>query len=160
MSYLQIFIERTVFDDTELRPQVYCRYIDDIFIVVKDMQHLEKLQNTFQEKSCLRFTIELNNNNTLPFLDVLVSASEGSFSTTVYTKKTNVGMCLNADSEAPLRYRISVINSYVNRAFTHCSSWAKLHSEIKHVTQVLVNIVYANKDIQETLMKKMKNFMP
>ena len=115
-----------------------------VFTVVKDMQHLQDLQLAFQEASCLRFTIEVSDNGTLPFLDVLVSASEESFSTTVYTKKTNAGICLNADSEAPLRYKRSVINSYVNRAFTHCSSEDALHRELNRITQVLVNNGYAN----------------
>ena len=138
---------------------MYCRYIDDIFVVVENVQQLEELRRIFQESSCLRFTVEENSDGTLPFLDVLVTARERQFETTVYTKQTNMGMCMNADSEAPKRYKKSVINSYINRAFTHCSSWHSWHNEIERVTQILVNNGYSNNEIQEATKRKLNNFL-
>ena len=132
-------IERRVLNDNTMRPHIYGRYIDDIFIDVSEEQHLHKLQDAFQQTSCLRFTMEMNNNGSLPFLDVIVSATEGNFITSVYTKKINIGTCLNAKSECPHRYMKSVIHAYVNRAFTHCSSWDLLHKELERITQLLVN---------------------
>ena len=95
----------------------------------------------------------------MPFLDVLVTARERQFETKVFTKQTNMGVCMNAASEAPKRYKRSVINSYINRAFTHCSSWHSLHSEIERVTQLLVNNGYSNNDIQEIVKRKLNNFL-
>lgn len=68
-------------------------------------------------------------------------------------------MCLNAASECPDKYKRSVISSYVNRAFTHCSFWILLNKEIERLSQVLVNNGYSNKVIQTVIKKKMDNFM-
>ena len=148
-----ILLERKVFENSYYRPHIYGRYIDDIFVDVENEQELTKLSDAFQRNSCLRFTTEINDQGSLPFLDVMVTSTLEKFKTTVFTKKTNTGMCLNADSETPQRYLRSVIGAYINRAFTHCSSWQALHEELKRCTQVLVNNGYANSTIVEEIRK-------
>ncbi|XP_066988218.1 uncharacterized protein [Macrobrachium rosenbergii] len=152
-------IEQRVLKNSDFRPLIYGRYIDDIFVDVRNKQELSDLQVAFQQNSCLRFTAEINNNGSLPFLDVMVTAAQDEFRTTVYTKETNTGMCLNANSEAPAKYMKSVINAYIHRAFTHCSSWTSLHTELERCAQVLVNNGYSNNDIQEVIRKKMDSFL-
>ena len=51
-------IEEEVFTRIQ-KPIIYCRYIDDIFIMIKNMDEAEHLHITLQEISGLRFTIEL-----------------------------------------------------------------------------------------------------
>ena len=121
------------------RPEIYCRYIDDIFVVVQNEQQLKDLKNIFERLSCLKFTYELPNKDSLPFLDVLVKKETNKYITSVYTKSTNLGFCMNGKSECPERYRKSVINAYVRRAMTHCSSWMSVHQELQRASQVLVN---------------------
>ena len=79
----------------------------------------------------MKFTHELNIDNKLPFLDVLIDNSTGSFKTTVYSKPTNEGHCLNANSECVKRYKDSVIFSYINRAYKITQNWQDFHQEIK-----------------------------
>ena len=67
-----------------------------------------------------------------------------------------MGTCLNAESECPIRYKRSVIDSYVNRAITHCSSWVLLHEELERITQVLINNGYTNKDVKEVIERRLK----
>ena len=66
------------------------------------------------------------------------------FKTCVYTKPTNLGMCLNGYSECPTRYLRSTISAYVRRALSHCSSWEDTHLELERATQVLINNGYSN----------------
>ena len=106
-------IERKVLSDVEIRPRLYCRYIDDIFVEVKDPQHLHTLKERFERESVLDFTFESSNNNSLPFLDVLVEKEAEKYETSVYIKKTNLGHCINGGSECPERYKNSVISAYV-----------------------------------------------
>ena len=107
----------------------------------------------------MRFTAEMNDNGSLPFLDVTVTAALNKFETAVFTKKTNTGMCLNAISETPQKYLKSVVSAYINRAFTHCSSWHTLHAELERCTQVLVNNGYTNRNIQEEIKERMDRFV-
>ena len=152
-------LERNVLENYEDPPFIYARYIDDIFVDVRDESHLQRLQEALQGSSCLHFTTELHDNHSLPFLDILVTTGINKFITTVYTKKTNVGMCLNAASECPKRYMKSVINSYVNRAFSHCSDWILFQKEIERFSQVLINNGYRNSDIQCAIKRKLNCFM-
>ena len=63
---------------------IYCRYVDDIFIQVEDEGVIHRLKSIFEQKTVLKFTFELNLNNRLPFLDVMVNNTPPSFHTTVY----------------------------------------------------------------------------
>ncbi|XP_076045664.1 uncharacterized protein LOC143027903 [Oratosquilla oratoria] len=82
-------VEEAVFQDDNIKPQLYCRYIDDIFVCTQSNVLLENLRLHLQEESGLSFTIELNKDGILPFLDVLVDSSSREFATSVYRKPTN-----------------------------------------------------------------------
>ncbi|XP_076069484.1 uncharacterized protein LOC143041466 [Oratosquilla oratoria] len=104
-----------------------------------------------QEISGLNFTIEFSQENKLPFLDILVQQSPLYFKTSVYTKPTNPGLCLNGMSECPQRYKDSTIRAFIRRALTHSSSWSATHLEIERSTQVLVNNGYPNEEINKII---------
>ena len=91
-------VEERIFRE-ERKPTIYMRYIDDIFTTTKGEGDLEKIQEKLQENSVLKFTTEPSRNKCLPFLDTLVTKENEKFVTTVYTKPTNVGRCLNARGE-------------------------------------------------------------
>ncbi|MPC46612.1 hypothetical protein E2C01_040336 [Portunus trituberculatus] len=107
-------IEATTLQDR--RPSIYGSYADDIFIRVKDADELLNLKQRLTTSSRLRFTHEEATEGHLPFLDVMVSACNSGFKTTVYVKDANKGLCLNSNSECPERYTRSTINAYIRRA--------------------------------------------
>ncbi|XP_064081452.1 uncharacterized protein LOC135198023 [Macrobrachium nipponense] len=90
-------VERQVFATIE-KPSMYVRYIDDTFISANTVEEIEHLRQALHDHSRLNFTIEHCRDRRLPFLDVLVGQQE-RFATQVYTKPTNLGMCLNGESE-------------------------------------------------------------
>ncbi|XP_076045761.1 uncharacterized protein LOC143028004 [Oratosquilla oratoria] len=136
-------LENKVLQNPELRPFTYCRYVDDIFVEVRSESHLMELQQAM-ESSVLKFTYELNLHNKIPFLDILISSEDDQYQTTVYRKKTDIGRCLNAASECPQRYKLSVIRAYLRRAFRNCSSWTLFHQELSGIMQILSNNGYSN----------------
>ena len=137
-------IEQKVLVDMNLKPAIYCRYVDDSFTQVPDVRHLQELKEAFEQNSVLRFTYEMEKDGKLPFLDVTVMERSGGFHTAVYTKETNIGMCLNANSDCPDRYKRSVVNAYVDRALSHSSEWKQVDEELCRVRQVLVNNGFSN----------------
>lgn len=143
----------------DVRPSIYGRYVDDLFIEAKDQQHLQRLCEALANNSCLNFSIECHANGSLPFLDVLVKPEVNRFVNSVYVKDTNVGRCLNAEGECPTSYKKSVIRSYVNRVFSHCSSWSLLHNELQRLQQVLVNNGFSNKDVHAVIHRKMDKYL-
>ena len=140
------------------KPKIYGRYIDDIFITIKEADDTRKIADALKRNSVLNFTIEHSQQKTLPFLDVLVKQQEGQFKTTVFTKTTNVGRCLNARGECPEAYKKSVVSAYVKRALTHCTSWREVNSELDRIRQLLTNNGYADRIIETAIKKKIDEF--
>ena len=120
--YMGSLEEKIFKDHPNLQPSVYARYMDDVFISVPDVNCVPQLIQLFKDNSPISFTFELENNGTLPFLDVLVGVTADKFTTEVYVKKTNLSFCLNGRREYPERYKRSVVLALVNRPFSHCSS--------------------------------------
>ena len=147
--------ENKVLSLPNMSPNIYCRYVDDIFTDA-DEELLLKIKRAMEEQSVLKFTYELANGGQLPFLDILTMyTSENYLTTEVYTKPTDNGICLNGKSECPDRYKETVILSYVKRAWTTSSSFTSFQGELSRVKQMLVNNSYSNKTIDKVI----KGFM-
>ena len=156
--YMGSLEEKIFTQHPDLKPPLYARYIDDIFINASSEEHVTQLIDIFKNNSALNFTHEIEEDQQLPFLDVMVHRHENSFSTEVFVKATNLGFCLNAASECPDKYRRSVINSFVKRAFTHCSSWTTTDKELKRISQVLTNNGYSKEEI-DVIRHPMNNYV-
>ena len=151
--------ENRVLSDSAVRPSMYFRYIDDIFVDVRDVDHLETLRGMLEAESGLVFTTELNVSNKLPFLDLLIHAKDDSFETQVHVKATNLGRCMNAKGDCTDSYKRGVIRSYVRRALTHCSTWPLIHNELRRVRSMLVNNGYSNSDFDDVSRDLLDKYM-
>ncbi|XP_076034550.1 uncharacterized protein LOC143021145 [Oratosquilla oratoria] len=69
-------IENHILDTLSQKPNMYLRYIDDIFVDIEGEEQLECPKNKMEENSCLSFTVERSVDNEIPFLDVWVDGSE------------------------------------------------------------------------------------
>ena len=144
-------LENAVLDDGQLKPSTYCRYVDDIFVVVRDKEHLDELRTNFENNSVLNFTYEMSIHSKIPFLDVSITNDNGTYITTVFRKPTNNGKCMNPKGECPERYKRSVIHAYVSRAHKVCSSPELLQEELRYVKQILVNNGFTNRDVDHQI---------
>ena len=72
---------------TEFKPVVYRRYVDDTFILFKsiDTDHLF-LDFLNKQHPSIKFTAELEKDNSISFLDIKVSKTELSFDTADFRK--------------------------------------------------------------------------
>ena len=71
----------------------------------------------------------------------------------VYVKPTDAGECMKANSECPDRYKRSVINNYLTRAYKVSSSWNDFDLEIQRIKQLLINNGYTNNMVDFCLNK-------
>ena len=78
------------------------RYVDDTFVFVKKgcVEHVLARLNSFHKN--IQFTYAFENQNKLPFLDILLIRRGTKIETTVYRKSTNNDIHLNWDSFAPV----------------------------------------------------------
>ena len=84
------------------KPTVYCRYVDDtIYLFHKETEFQKFLDCLNSLHSYLKFTNEIETNNSLPFLDVLVTKCDNKFITSVYRKPTFAGQYIHWNSFGP-----------------------------------------------------------
>ena len=77
----------------------------------------------------MTFTHEIEENNSLAFLDVLV-IREDTFYTSLYRKPTFSGLYSNFESFMPDSYKKGLIYTLFRRAYVLCCDWDKFHSEV------------------------------
>ncbi|XP_064109656.1 uncharacterized protein LOC135217622 [Macrobrachium nipponense] len=121
------------------------------FYMADSEEEVEALRQQFLRNSALYFTIEFSSEDRLPFLDVLITKTTPKMTTTVYTKSTNLGLCLNGESECPARFKTTTVRAFVRRALTHCSAWQDTHAELDRASQMMINNGYSNKLINREI---------
>ena len=98
--------------------------------------------STYQDTS-IRFTVEMESDGQLPFLDVLLRHDpDGSISTSVYRKPTHTDRYLDFSSHHPLAHKIAVVRTLHTRAESINSSVLGKDKETKHLRQALTSNGY------------------
>ena len=141
-----------------LKPKLYQRYIDDIFLVVNNLEELTQIKAKFQSESILNFTHEVEKDNQLSFLDCLVTKLNDSFQTSVYVKDTHNGDCLNYKSICSHSYKDGVIRTLLHRGKRVCSSEQMFQEEVKRIKQLLVDNNFSMKLIYDHVAKFTKSW--
>ena len=84
-------------------PRLWRRYVDDTFVIIQ-----KKFLNIFFDhinnlEPSMKFTMEIENDNQLPFLDTLTQRSKnGELSSSIFRKPTHTDRYLNFRSDNPL----------------------------------------------------------
>jgi hypothetical protein len=138
-----------------IKPKLWIRYVDDTFVIMKRnaiQEAYDKLNNTFED---IKFTMELEKNNTLPFLDVLVTRNtDGTLQTCVYRKKTHRDQILHYHSNHPMNHKKSCIQTLFRRAETHCSTDEAKRKEENYLFRIFQNNGYPRNFIRRSKKKR------
>ena len=101
---------------------MYHRYVDDVFSLFESKARCagfhQRLNNLHP---ALRFTIEEEDNGSLPFLDIRVTKKDSGFVTSLYRKPTFTGLYTPWDSFSPTQYKINLVRCLTNRILRICS---------------------------------------
>ena len=125
--------EPAIKDDAKL----FERYMDDILRTTKESLIENKLSEINLLHPNLKYTLEVEQNGKLPFLDICIEHHENAVSSTWYCKPTDTGMILNFHAMAPKCYKRSVIQAFVYRIYRACSSWKKFHKSLIKAKDIL-----------------------
>lgn len=101
----------------------------------------------------IKFTIEVEKDNSLPFLDILISKDNNNFRTTVYRKPTNTNRYLNFESNHNISVKTGVVKSLYDRAKTICSDRDSFEKEKLFIKNVLKDNKYPNDFIERSFRK-------
>lgn len=116
---------------------IFERYMDDIIREIERAKIQEKLSEINQLHPKLKFTIEIEENGKLAFLDIEIKREGRTLSSTWYVKPTDTGLIMNFHALAPKRYKRSVVQSFVHRIHRCCSSWENVNASLEKAKEVL-----------------------
>ena len=116
--------------------KLWKRYVDDTVAFVKTDEIKNVLSSLNSYCSNIQFTMETEQNNQIPFLDVLLIRNVETISTTVYRKVTNTDIYINWKSFAPNNWKWETLKRLVRRAYDVCSSDYYLGCELQHLKKV------------------------
>ena len=86
----------------------------------------------------IKFTYDKENNNSLLFLDILISRSENGFKTSVYHKATFGRVYSNFNSFIYDQYKIGLIFTLLFIfTFSILSDFSRFHAEVSHLKDIL-----------------------
>ncbi len=109
----------------------WLRYVDDIFATMSEKGAAEQALNYLNaQHPNIKFTIEHEEKNKLPFLDTLVGRHKDRYTTSVYHKSTYTGLYLNWTSLTARRYKIGLIKCLANRIWNICSDPKERETEL------------------------------
>ena len=104
-----IRLERKALTTFASPPDIWFRYVDDTFTIMKRdyiQAFLDHLNNQHQR---IKFTIEYEENNQMPFLDTLICVEEDrTITTKVYRKQTHTNQYLHFKSNHHTRQKIGM----------------------------------------------------
>ena len=146
-------LENQILSDLNNKPKIYARYVDDIFLIVKNLSDLDLIKTSFESNSVLKFTYETEKCGKLNFLDVMLQKEGNKLTTSVYVKNTNDGTCINYNSICPDRYKTGVIKTLLHRAFHLSSKWEDFRCETQRLRQLFVNNNFPIRVVDETIDK-------
>ena len=118
-------------------PTLWLRYVDDIFAIWphgrQDLDHF--LDHLNSRNPAIQYTMELEEDSVLPFLDVKIQKNEHHLSMSVFRKKTHTDRYLHYTSNHPTNVKRGIVRCLAERAKRVCSSNIELTKEQKSLEQ-------------------------
>ena len=99
----------------------------------------------------------MEQNNQLPYLDVLVTRADVKFKTTVFQKKTNTGLYIKWLRLCPVKYKRNLVSCLLDRAYHICNSLKAMHIEFETITDMLLRNGYPLPFIQNQIRRFLNN---
>ena len=154
--YMHWFEKTYVFnEESRFRKNIvfWKRQMDDIFFVWRGSRDELELfvwtLNGIEHK--VQFTLEVEKENFLPFLDVGVMKKDGKLLTKVYRKPTHTQQYINWVSNHPKNMLLGVLKGLIHRAHVLCDRREDLLEELALLRDVFIANGYPEKLVQKTL---------
>ena len=133
-SYMEFF-EELALQSAPSRPRLWKRYVDDTCCIMKE-DEVEPLFNHLNNvRPTIKFTMELERDGSLPFLDTKLTRREGgALDVTVFRKSTHMDRYLHFSSNHPASAKRAAVRSLFDRARNVTLRKEKLQKEEEHTT--------------------------
>ena len=84
----------------------------------------------------IKFTFEEEHNNKIVFLDISKTRVGNELQTSLFRKKTFIGVYLNFNSHLPSEYKKGLLYTLLYRAYNICSNYTNLRQDIGYLKPV------------------------
>ena len=147
------YLEERLIDTFPLKPLVWWRYIDDVFLLwehgEESLKHfLEHINNAHQT---IKFTANYSSNK-INFLDVEVIRKEGTLLTDLYVKPTDTHQYLDASSCHPAHCINSIPYSQALRLNRICSEGSFFDRRCNELESWLLKRGYNDKSVRRKIL--------
>ncbi|XP_062537658.1 uncharacterized protein LOC134205978 [Armigeres subalbatus] len=126
---------RNKLEEEQISLRLYRRYVDDCMCVAKN-EHIQKIVDTFNSfHDRLQFTVEVEMEGKIKFLDMMLERKENSISTTWLPKQSN-GRYLDYTSHSPFQHKKNTAIALIDRAIK-LTGVEKREDALKQATHIL-----------------------
>jgi hypothetical protein len=151
--------EEVTLDTGEYKPAKWLRYVDDTFMAWTHGP--ARLQQFFDHinsvKPTIKFTMEAQTNNTLPFLDVMVMKRGLELITEVHRKPAHISRYVHFNSSHPHHEKRGVVHSLVNRANVICQHQKDFNNVIKTIRHDLMLFEFPKEFVDSVMKPSVRN---
>ncbi|XP_022902993.2 uncharacterized protein [Onthophagus taurus] len=133
------------------------RYVDDIFIIIKDkndntIEDLHEYINSLHND--ITFTVEVEQDNTLNFLDLTLKNTNSGLQYQIYHKVTQTDIVIPYDSHHDHTHKLAAFRSYIDRAFSSSLTPDQIQIELSIIKQIANNNSFPDKIIEDLIKKQ------
>ena len=131
-------------------PSLWLRFVDNTFAINKAEHSQALLQHINNQDPHIQFTVEPTQQDSLPFLDTLITIQpDNTFNTTVYRKPTHTDQYLHWDSNHHITAKQSVFNNLAHRAKTVSSTQDSMDKELDHIKTALKHCQFPSRALNQ-----------
>ena len=148
----------------EFKPVLYRRYVDDTFLLFRDVKHVPLFQDYLNKKHPrIQFTCEIEMENSLPFLDCKVFKNGDKFETSSYRKPTFTGHGMKYSSAISKKYKLNLVDCLIDRAYKINSTLTNFCLELQRLRKYFTGNGFNIFTLENQISKKLnliKNPVP
>ncbi|XP_059582023.1 uncharacterized protein LOC109284452 [Alligator mississippiensis] len=153
-QYANLFmshLEEDFLKNCTIKPLLYLRYIDDIFIIWSENQEslIEFHQKFNSHHPSIRLSLEYSSTN-IPFLDTMISIQKGKIQTTVYKKPTDQHTYLHKTSNHPKHTKKAVIYSQAIRYHRICTEENTRDCHLTNLKKAFTQQGHSSREVDHT----------
>ena len=149
-------LEEKAINDMPSKPSLWLRFVDDVLAIVKRRALQVTLETLNAQHDDIAFTMEVEENGQLPYLDARIARKDNQLLTSVYRKPTDTGRYLSFDSHHPISCKRSTVDALLSRALTVPTDDEEKEREVGLVQEMLTENSYPRPFIKQQLSRLRK----
>ena len=158
--YLNYFENSFIFSNNRFESNIvfYGRYVDDTFMIYngthRQIDILHNYLNSINDN--MKFTLEVEDNGKLNFLDLTVSRHGNKIQFGIYRKPTATDIVIHATSHHPVTHKMAAFHSMIGRLLSVPLSLQDYYNELSIIKHIASSNGYKESLIDSILRKRKK----